>query len=401
MKKYPLLLLICALFCLPGTPSARSEISIGLSINSREDFYEPLEPEGAWIEVGSYGRGWRPHHVDRSWRPYCDGRWVWSDCGWYWESDEPWAWATYHYGSWVLDAGYGWVWIPDVEWAPAWVTWREGGDYIGWAPRGPRGIVVAPAAYVFVEGRRFPEYHRSSTVIVNNTTIINNTREIRDVRRENRNFGGTSRNVVINDGLSVKDVEKATGKKVEAVSVVEMDRKTKEKAPAKIKNKDSLAEQTVDSQKSKDKAKAPTTSVTAAENQAAAPSAQDTKGGKQKQDKETKKQRDSGDLAFTEPFPAKPEKAEKEKNKDFQAEENRRNQQVKEPEQDISATPPSRKEQPYKEEKNQPKEKAAKKEKARESRPEPQDNPAPDQSSAQPEDKGGGKDKGKDKEKNK
>lgn len=392
MKKYPLLFLLCAFFYMPGTPPARSEISIGLSISAREDFYEPLEPEGVWVEVGSYGRGWRPHHVDRSWRPYANGRWVWSDCGWYWDSDEPWAWATYHYGSWVLDPGYGWVWIPDVEWAPAWVTWREGGDYIGWAPRGPRGFVVAPAAYVFVEGRRFPDYHRSSTLIVNNTTIINNTREIRDVRRENRNFGGESRNVVINDGLSVKDVEKATGRKVEAVSVVEMDRKTKEKAPAKIKNKDSLAGQTVDSQKSKEKAKAPTTPMTSTENQAATPSAQDTKGGgKQKQDKENKKQTDSGNMAFTEPFPAKPEK---EKNKDAQAGENRR----KEKDQDISATPPTRKEQPSQEEKSrQPKEKAAKKEKAKESRPAQPEPSAPEPSSAQPEGKGGGKDKEKEK----
>src|SRR5436190_6022006 len=33
------------------------------------------------------------------------------------------------------------VWLPgtDLDWGPAWVSWRTGGDYIGWAPLPPRG----------------------------------------------------------------------------------------------------------------------------------------------------------------------------------------------------------------------------------------------------------------------
>jgi hypothetical protein len=51
-------------------------------------FDESLAPYGGWVEVEGYGRCWRPSVVvyDSSWRPYCDrGRWVYSDCGWYWD----------------------------------------------------------------------------------------------------------------------------------------------------------------------------------------------------------------------------------------------------------------------------------------------------------------------------
>ena len=33
----------------------------------------------------------------------------------------------------------GWFWVPGREWGPAWVSWRTGGDSIGWAPIPPRG----------------------------------------------------------------------------------------------------------------------------------------------------------------------------------------------------------------------------------------------------------------------
>jgi hypothetical protein len=81
--------------------------------------------------------------VESGWRPYSDGHWVWTDDGWYWASDEPWAWATYHYGRWYCDDYYGWVWMPGYEWAPAWVEWRYGGDYVGWAPLSPYAVFSA------------------------------------------------------------------------------------------------------------------------------------------------------------------------------------------------------------------------------------------------------------------
>jgi hypothetical protein len=60
----------------------------------------------------------------------------------------------------------GWVWIPGSRWAPAWVSWRESSDHVGWAPLPPEvaddsqtrvgGWVdnyydIGPAAYLFVK----------------------------------------------------------------------------------------------------------------------------------------------------------------------------------------------------------------------------------------------------------
>jgi hypothetical protein len=27
-----------------------------------------------------------------------------------------------------------WAWVPGNEWAPSWVSFQEGPDYVGWAP---------------------------------------------------------------------------------------------------------------------------------------------------------------------------------------------------------------------------------------------------------------------------
>ncbi len=103
-------------------------------------FYSSLDAYGEWIPVSQGLYGWRPLRVMTGWRPYTFGRWVWTDDGWYWASDEPWAWAVYHYGRWHFDDYYGWIWIPGYDWAPAWVEWRVGGDYVGWAPLGPYAV---------------------------------------------------------------------------------------------------------------------------------------------------------------------------------------------------------------------------------------------------------------------
>ena len=54
-----------------------------------------------------------------------------------WVSEDPWGWACYHYGRWTYNPYYGWIWVPGYEWAPAWVSWRYGGGYAGWAPLAP------------------------------------------------------------------------------------------------------------------------------------------------------------------------------------------------------------------------------------------------------------------------
>src|SRR6266700_6181363 len=191
-----------------GPISARGDVavSVGVQVNAVAEFPAPLAAHGACVEVGSYGRCWRPARIAVGWRPYCDGHWEWTDCGWYWVSDEPWAWACYHYGSWVYDRNYGWVWIPGTEWAPAWVTWRESDDYIGWAPCGPGGVVLSANWFVFSDVHHFHSHFRPSTLIVNNTTIINRTRVIGSVSRETRTIDGDARRVAINSGPSVERI---------------------------------------------------------------------------------------------------------------------------------------------------------------------------------------------------
>jgi hypothetical protein len=107
-------------------------------------FHEALAPHGEWVAHGTFGSVWRPNvaEVGVGFRPYgTGGRWLYSDVGWAWQSDWDWGWAPFHYGRWILDPVYGWVWIPDTVWGPAWVSWRYGGGYAGWAPLAPAGFV--------------------------------------------------------------------------------------------------------------------------------------------------------------------------------------------------------------------------------------------------------------------
>jgi len=227
-----------SIYAQPGQPGVFvvppqvASVSVGLpgvEIHVESDFYEPLAPQGEWRVIGSYGRCWSPRHVARDWRPYCNGNWERTEAGWYWVSDEPWAWATYHYGRWDFTDQYGWYWVPQTQWAPAWVSWHEGGGYVGWAPLQPsvtisvNGYVgfnqarIAPRAFVFVEQRRFLEPIRPTTVVVNNTTIINKTVVINNTRVVN--------NTVINEGPKTQVMEQVSGRKIQEVPVRELRRK--------------------------------------------------------------------------------------------------------------------------------------------------------------------------------
>lgn len=153
------------------------------------DFDAALEGYGHWAEHPQLGDVWIPDNVPQDWQPYRIGHWVYTDqWGWYWNSDEDFGWVTYHYGRWYLDRQLGWVWAPSDEWGPAWVNWRQGDNFVGWAPTPPdeyveveeepdnymfveAGNLMAPEVYtVFIPYRdRRDYYHRSRLV---NRTII-------------------------------------------------------------------------------------------------------------------------------------------------------------------------------------------------------------------------------------
>lgn len=211
---------------------------VGISVGAVGDFYQPLSPYGTWVDFQSYGRCWHPTQVAADWQPYTDGSWEYTDAGWYFNSDEPWGWATCHYGSWANDPSVGWVWIPGIQWAPAWVTWRTSDDYIGWAPCGPRMSVLAPSLFVFVGvhdfGGRFTP--GANVFIRNNTTIINRTRVINDFSRRTVNVDGRQKAIFANTGPNVKNIQRATGRQFTPRPVNDVVRESKSRAPENLRN---------------------------------------------------------------------------------------------------------------------------------------------------------------------
>jgi hypothetical protein len=180
-----------------------------------EDAQIALEQYGSWRPHPRFGDVWVPADVPPDWRPYAYGHWVYTDeWGWYWVSDDveaDWGWVVYHYGRWAFERGFGWFWVPGEEWAPAWVDWRYGDDYSGWAPLPPEELIeayeVEPAYWVFVPTRfiaapRLRTYFvpvQRRSVILRSTHIVNRTFPVRGAR------------LAVNPGISPAFVARVSG----------------------------------------------------------------------------------------------------------------------------------------------------------------------------------------------
>src|SRR5437868_1289144 len=192
---------------------------------SYDTFYTQLDRYGDWRETSDYGYVWQPRQAQsRTWRPYTDGHWVYSDAGWTWVSEEPFGWATYHYGRWVRLRRIGWVWVPGDEWAPAWVSWRTNRDYVGWAPLPPEarfdrrsGIQnwadsyydIGPDQYSFVSSNEFGAEH-VRRVVVPQERNINIVIETTNVTRIT--FSNTT---IINEGPSYDELRSRSQRPIE------------------------------------------------------------------------------------------------------------------------------------------------------------------------------------------
>jgi len=192
----------------PAAPATEEAVAPVANANpqvTHNYFYNNLSPYGNWVEVPDYGWCWQPAVavINTGWQPYCDnGRWVYTDCGWYWNSYYSWGWAPFHYGRWYNSPARGWVWAPGTTWGPAWVTWRYYNGYCGWAPLPPAcgystglgltyygsgvgfsfGFGLSAACYTFVPTTyfycgtpwRYRVPHHQGIALHKNSTVINN-----------------------------------------------------------------------------------------------------------------------------------------------------------------------------------------------------------------------------------
>jgi hypothetical protein len=135
----------------PGAPPVAGPATVVTPGVNYDSFHTQLAPYGTWVEEPGYGPCWRPTVAafDLNWHPYGDeGHWVYTDEGWYWQSDYPWGGVAFHYGRWFRDS-VGWVWLPGYDYAPAWVSWRRGDTYCGWAPLPPGAVFRAGVGLEF------------------------------------------------------------------------------------------------------------------------------------------------------------------------------------------------------------------------------------------------------------
>jgi hypothetical protein len=198
-------------------------------------FYNSLAPYGSWINIGGYGLCWQPTVcvANSGWRPYCDrGRWVYTDCGWYWRSYYTWGWAPFHYGRWFRHERWGWCWMPGTVWGPSWVNWRYTSGYCGWAPLPPAacyqsgggftyhgrqvgfgfGFGLSSSCYSFVPANRFcdPEPRRHCVPPHHVGQFYHHTVPV------NR-FAEGENHRVMNKGIPVKKIATATGSEIRPV----------------------------------------------------------------------------------------------------------------------------------------------------------------------------------------
>jgi hypothetical protein len=201
-------------------------------------FYTALSPYGTWIDVdGNWC--WQPNasNLDEEWTPYCNhGRWELTDYGWTWVSSYTWGWAPFHYGRWFRRDYHGWLWQPDNEWGPAWVAWRTSGDFCGWAPLPPRAGFEARRGFffgativnddadfglsfgdfTFVPMEHFHDRHPFGHVV----PAVMAPEVYRKTAFEKKGFSYVN-NHIINEGVPVSAVEKASRTRIRAVVLTE------------------------------------------------------------------------------------------------------------------------------------------------------------------------------------
>lgn len=211
-----ILVLIAGYSCTAYMPSQSYQGSGSVQL-----FYDELSPYGDWVHNREFGYVWIPH-VGRNFFPYAShGRWIATQYGWTWFSDFDWGWAPFHYGRWDFDPNYGWFWFPGDQWAPAWVTWRQGNGFFGWSPLPPNngmfgGGYSGGDAYrwIFVRERDFGRQNMGNYILSQrrNNEILSSTRVL-------EHSGMGSGRDGYHPGPDPDEVQKTTGRKIRRVEV--------------------------------------------------------------------------------------------------------------------------------------------------------------------------------------
>lgn len=214
---------------------------------SFQNFYDLLFPYGEWIQVTKddieedlnegEGQGrnfnsiqeeeflfiWKPNE-NTDWKPYLNGRWIYTEQGWFWESSDKWGNYTYNYGRWWNSKKFGWVWLPGYVWAPSWVRWKISEDhkYIGWVGLTPKAkweyiVGINENNYRYKNKNNewvFTDINNFSDEINHNATIKSN--KINDILTSCKDIINVT---VINDrinslGPDVNKIESISGKKM-------------------------------------------------------------------------------------------------------------------------------------------------------------------------------------------
>lgn len=205
-----------------------------------EFFYKELSPYGDWRQVKPYGWVWYPSAA-KDWRPYTIGYWVFTDdYGWIWISTDPWGSIPFHYGRWFYDSDDGWAWVPGTEWGPAWVGWRSGDGFIGWAPLPPdaefdpgigftlsdQNFDIDQDAWCFVPTSRFlsPRIGQAIVSRSRSTDLIDRTTNVTHYIIIDRR--------VVNRSIDLRRFEKETRTQVISHRVDESDHPVKKQKPS-------------------------------------------------------------------------------------------------------------------------------------------------------------------------
>ncbi len=212
-----------------GYPSSMGGPDVGRPQGYRQEagpemdmdyMYNYLSPYGNWVQLEPYGYVWTPRHMGYRWRPYSQGHWVMTDYGWTWIANEEWGSIPFHYGRWSYDDDFGWFWVPGTVWGPAWVSWRWGDQYAGWAPLPPGmefragmdfaslSINIPLRFWIFLQAPRFldRDIHRYALPYERNSTIINFTSAHNNIYYRN--------NRIFNEGMGIDNVRRATKRDV-------------------------------------------------------------------------------------------------------------------------------------------------------------------------------------------